>query len=553
MGGSQSSETNKEILNDTRVQNSIKKFNETITEQSVSMMQSTMVNAAAGAEVNNKISIKGIKTDGAFVLSDISQKNMVKMNLSVLSKADMKADMVSDMTSKIQSQLANEAESTSDSSNKEGEQILSGIANAVGDTLQGLGQSVTGTDSSSKDNLSIKNLMNVENNTELINKVKNSVTSEMVNESVTNVSMKISAGNEVEIADIEAKDGVVISNLDQENVIDTMMEAVAESGLGNKILSKMMNIDESEIKNAADTAVKNEEETVGTLDAAGEAVKDVGEAASGVIDSGAGALTAGMTAILMPLIIIGVIGVIGLVVLKPLLSKGMDKANVKNGKFSFGGHKGGNPMKNLFKNFKNFKNLQKQLMKYATIDNLIIILSLMVGYKFLPKIIKFIKNKCQKKENFNDDDKEKIIKLKNQKGEYLSQGEKNLEFNDKKKPLHFLLEVLEPGKKIQLSFKDNKDQLRVLALNRKQGMKMVKVKPSKPLKGHLQYHQDGNNFKLRKKQKWIGYNEEQNKFYISKNKNDAFNFYYEFKGEESKEEQEPKSEEESEPESEPES
>ena len=533
MGGSQSSETNKEILNDTRVQNSIKKFNETITEQSVSMMQSTMVNAAAGAEVNNKISIKGVKTDGAFVLSDISQKNMVKMNLSVLSKADMKADMVSDMTSKIQSQLANEAESTSDSSNKEGEQILSGIANAVGDTLQGLGQSVTGTDSSSKDNLSIKNLMNVENNTELINKVKNSVTSEMVNESVTNVSMKISAGNEVEIADIEAKDGVVISNLDQENVIDTMMEAVAESGLGNKILSKMMNIDESEIKNAADTAVKNEEETVGTLDAAGEAVKDVGEAASGVIDSGAGALTAGMTAMLMPLIIIGVIGVVGLVVLKPLLSKGMDKANVKDGKFSFGGHKGGNAMKNLF------KILQKQFMKYATIDNLIIVLSLMVGYKFLPKIIKFIKNKCQKKENFNDDDKEKIIKLKNQKGEYLSQGKKNLEFNDKKKPLHFLLEVLEPGKKLQLSFKDNKDQLRVLALNRKQGIKMVKAKPSKPLKGHLQYHQDGNKFKLQKKNKWVGYNKQQNKFYSSKNKNEAHDFYYEFKGEESKQEPEP--------------
>ena len=213
MGSSNTKETNKEILNDTRVKNSIKKFNETINESSVSMMQSTMVNAAAGADVNNKISIKGVKTKGAFVLDGVSQKNMVKMNLSVLSKADMKADMVSDMTNKIQTQLANDAKASADSSSKEGEQILAGIANAVSDTVQGLGNSLTGGDSSSKDNLSIKNIMNIENETELVNKVKTSVTSEMVNDTVTNVSLKIKAGNELEIAEIEADDGLSLIHI----------------------------------------------------------------------------------------------------------------------------------------------------------------------------------------------------------------------------------------------------------------------------------------------------------------------------------------------------
>ena len=395
MGSSNTKETNKEILNDTRVKNSIKKFNETINESSVSMMQTTMVNAAAGADVNNTISIKGIKTKGAFVLDGISQKNMVKMNLSVLSKSEMKGDMVSDMTNKIQTQLANDAKASSDSSSKEGEQILSGIANAVGDTMQGLGNSLTGGDSSSKDNLSIKNIMNIENETELINKVKTSVTSEMVNDTVTNVSVKILGQNKLEIADIEADDGVVISNVNQENIVDAMMEAVAESGLGNKILSKMMNVDEADIKNAADTATTATDETVGTLDAAGDAAGNViekgGEAGSKLMDSAGGMMSGMMTAMIMPLIIIGVIGVVGLVVIKPLLSKGMDKAKVdKSGKMTFGAglFKGGSIKKLLNNSY--IKKIQKQLMKYATIDNLIIILALAVGYKFLPKIINFI-------------------------------------------------------------------------------------------------------------------------------------------------------------------
>ena len=520
MGSSNTKETNKEILNDTRVKNSIKKFNETINESVVSMIQTTMVNTAVGADVNNKISIKGVKTSGALVIDGVSQKNTVKMNLSVLSKSEMKADMVADMTNQIQTQLANDAKASSDSSSKEGEQMLAEIANAVSDTMQGLGNSLTGGDSSSQDNLSIKNIMNIENETELINKVKTSITTEMVNETVTNVSLKIQAGNEMEYADLEAEDGVIISNLNQENVVDTITEAVAESGLGNQILSKMSNVEETDIKNAADTATTATDETVGSLEAGGEAIATVveegGEAASSIIDSGAGALTAGMTAMIMPLIIIGVIGVVVLVVAKPLLSKGIDKASVKNGKFSFGSHKGGNPKKLL-------KKLQKQLMKYTNIDNLIIILSLMVGYKFLPKIIKCIKNQFKKKENFNDDDK--IIKLKNKKGEYLSQGKKKLEFGDKSKALKFLLKIVKDNV-LQLSFNDNKAKLRVLALDKKQGIKMVLYKPTK---GDLQYHRDGNKFKLSRKNKWVGYEPTQKKFFLDVNKDNAFDFYYESK------------------------
>lgn len=533
MGGKQSKETNKEILNDTRVQNSIKKFNDTITESSVSMMQKTMVEAAADMEVNNEISIKGVKTHGAFVLDGVSQKNMVKMNLSVLSKADMKADMVADMTAKIQSQLENSAKSASDASAKEGEDILSGITTAVADTMQGAAAAVTGTDTSSIENTSVNNIMNVDNETELINKVKNSVTSEMVNDTVTNVSMKMKAGNKVEIENLEAGDGVVISNLEQENVIDTMMSAVAESGLGNKILSKMMNVDESDIKNAADTATAHTEETVGTLDAAGGAVKDVGEAASGVIDSGAGAISASLTALVMPLIVIGVIGVVGLVVVKPLLSKGMDKSKVDaSGKMTFGAglFKGGSLKKLLKKSFS--KKVIKQLQKYATIDNLIIILALMVGYKFLPKIINFIKNKLKRKESFTDNENDKIIKLKNNVGQYLIQGEETLEFGDEDKSLNFLLEIIEPGKKIQLSFIDNTDQLRVLALNKKNGIKMVQAKPSRPLKGHLHYqsHDEGNKFKLHKGKKWVGYSSRGNNFFQTMNPNNAFQFHFDMVG-----------------------
>ena len=521
MGGQQSSETNKEILNDTRVKNSIKKFNETINESSVKMMQTTMVNAAAGAEVNNKISIKGVKTKGAFVLDGVSQKNMVKMNLSVLSKSEMKGDMVADMTNKIQTQLANDAKASSDSSSKEGEQILAGIASAVGDTMQGLGNSLTGGDSSSKDNLSIKNIMNIENETELINKVKTSVTSEMVNDTVTNVSLKILAGNEQEYEDIEADDGVIISNLNQENIVDAMMEAVAESGLGNKILSKMMNVDEADIKNAADTTTTATDETVGTLDAAGDAagnvIKEGGDAGSKLIDSSAGLVTAGMTALLMPLIIIGVIGVIALVVLKPLLSKGMDKAKVdESGKMTFGAglFKGGSIKKLLNNSY--IKQIKKQLMKYATMDNLIIVLSLMVGYKFLPKIINFIKSKINK-EQFELSDNEKTVKLSNDEGKYLQMIDGKLVFSgDKKQALTFLLEIIIPNKVLQLSFKNKDDKLSFLMKDNKKRLGLVEYNEKIAGQQSLKYKMIDGKVILGNGKKFF-----KNDFTLSRNQKDA--------------------------------
>ena len=530
MGGQQSSETNKEILNDTRVINSIKKFNETINESSVKMMQSTMVNAAAGADVNNTITIKGIKTKGAFILDGVSQKNMVKMNLSVLSKSEMKGDMVSDMTNKIQAQLTNDAKASADSSSKEGEQILAGIASAVSDTVQGLGNSLTGGSSSSKDNLSIKNIMNIENDTELINKVKTSVTQEMVNDTVTNVSLKINAGNELEIAEIEADDGFVISNLSQENVVDAMMEAVAESGLANKILSKMMNVDEADIKNAADSETTASDETVGTLDAAGDAVgnviKEGGEAGSKLIDSSSGLISAGMTALIMPLLIIGVVGIALFFLAKPLLSKGMDKAKVgKDGKMTFGAglFKGGSIKKLLNNSY--IKQIKKQLMKYATMDNLIIGLSLIIGYKFLPKIFNYIKN--FNTEKFTIKDNKKLIIFYDDNKKFLNLKDDKLIF-DLEKPtdtLVFLLEIIKPNKKLQLSFLDKKGDLSFLMKHNKK-LKIIKYSQKFAGKQSLNYHIFDKNDKQGDIVLGVGKKYFNKKFKLVKNKDDAFKFKY---------------------------
>ena len=542
IGGSSKNvkETTKEILNDTRVKNSIKKFNETINESTVKMMQTTMVNAAAGAEVNNTISIGNVKTSGAFVLSDISQANMVKMNLSVLSKSEMKSDMVTDMTNKIQTQLANDAKASSDSSSKDGEQLFSGLASAIGDTVSDLGNSIMGGSSSSKDNLSIKNIMDVENDTELENKVRTSITNEMVNDTVSNVSLKILGANTIEVGNIEAGGGVVISNINQENIVDAMMEAVAESGLGNKILSKMLNIDEADIKNAADTATTATDEKVGTLDAAGDAAGNViekgGEAVSSTIDSASGFLSAGLTAMIMPLLIIGVVGIALFFLAKPLLSKGMDKSSKtgKTGKMIFGAKllKGGSSsIKKLLNNSyitqikKQLMKYTKQSMKYATMDNLIIVLSLMVGYKFIPKIFNFIKSKMYK-EQFGLKDNKKTIKFSNEEGKFLNIIDGKLTFgSDEENALNFLLEIIRPNKVLQLSLKDKNDELSFLMKDDNKQLNLVKYTTEIAGEQLLNYEMINGKIILGNKKKFF-----KNDFTLSRKKEESMKMIFHMKG-----------------------
>jgi len=532
MGGSSSKVSKTEILNSTKVKNSIKKFNENISEVSTSMMQTTMTEAAQGAEVTNSYKIIGLKAAGDLKIGAVNQSNKVKMNLSVLTKTELKADMVADMTTKLQDKLANDASAASDAKSKEGEQILSGVTDAISGTIQDLGKSFTGGSSSESDETSVKNIMDVENNTELINKVKNSVTSDMVNDTVTKVANTVKGSNETIYKDLEAGGDAVIGEVNQENMIEMMTEAVTEAGLGNKILAKMFNVAETDITNAADTAVTQEDEVVGTLDAAGDAVSEAAQGIGTGVATGAEGIGAGignaMSGMMMPFIIIAVVAVVGLVVLKPLLSKGMDKAKVdKSGKMTFGAglFKGGSIKKLLNNSY--IKKIQKQLMKYATIDNLIIILALAVGYKFLPKIINFIKNKLQKKEKFtNEKDDKKIIQLKNKEGKYLIQGEDKLHFGGNKDDgLKFLLNVFKDNKHLKLMMKGNDGKTNILTFHKKKFI-LKEDKENKPLKGVLNFFHNDNKFQLQRKKKYIGYKNDN--FFGSKKKKSACDFYYDF-------------------------
>jgi hypothetical protein len=532
MGSEQSQETKTEILNSTKVKNSIKKFNESISEVSTSMMQTTMTEAAQGADVTNTYKIKGVKVAGDLVIGAVNQANKVKMNLSVLTKTELKADMVADMTNKLQTQLANDASAASSAKAKEGEQMLSGITDAISDTMTGLGQSMTGGSSSSSDSTKIQNIMDVSNETELINKVKNSVSTQMVNDTVTKVANTITGSNETIYEDLQAGGDAVIGEVNQENMIEMMTEAVTESGLGNKILAKMFNVDESEIKNAADTTVTQEEEKVGTLDAAGDAVSEAAQGIGTGVATGAKGVGEGigaaMSGMMMPLIIIAGVGIVAMVVLKPLLSKGMDKAKVdESGKMTFGAglFKGGS-FKKLLKN-SYIKQLMNFAKKYATIDNLIIVLALMVGYKFLPKIINFIKNKLQKEKFTNEKFDKKIILLKNKEGRYLIQGKDKLWFGGKYRTdgLKFLLNVFKDNKHLKLMMKGNDNKKNILTLHKKKFM-LLEDKEKKPLKGVLNFFHNDNKFQLKKKKNYIGYNKEHQKFFNTKEINSAFDFYY---------------------------
>jgi hypothetical protein len=550
MGGSQSKETNKEnfwggssskttktdILNSTKVANSIKKFNENISSVATTMMQTTMTEAAQGAEATNILEISGNKIKGDINIGAIDQSNNVKMNLSVLTKTELKADMVADMTNKLQLQLANDATGTNEQNSKDGEQVFSEVANAIADTVQGVANSVMGGSSKESTETNVKNIMDVSNSTELINKVNNSVTADMVMKTVTKVSKRLGAMNKTKIKGNKTtgkKGGDLnIASVNQENVVTMMTEVVTESGLGNKILAKLLNVDEADIKNAAEGETTITDEEIGTLEAGGDAVGNViekgGEAVANAALGIGGGIGAAMGGMMMPFIIIAVVAVVGLIVLKLLSKKGMDKkAIVDKSKMTFGAglFKGGSIKKLLNNSY--IKKIQKQLMKYATIDNLILILALAVGYKFLPKIINFIKNKLQKKEKFtNEKDDKKIIQLKNKEGKYLIQGEDKLHFGGNKDDgLKFLLKVFKDNKHLKLMMKGNDGKTIILTFHKKKFI-LKEDKENKPLKGILNFFHNDNKFQLKRKKKYIGYKNDN--FFGSKKKKSACDFYYDF-------------------------
>jgi hypothetical protein len=298
MGAEQSQETKTSILNDTRVSNSIKNINETINETTMSMVQESLKQTAASAEVKQTISIKGLKAVGDIDISGIKQKAEVEISVSTLTNSEMKQDLVQDTMNKLQTQIKDQMQMSQAQASEKGEQMVSELIGAVSDTMQGLGASVTGTDTSSKSETSIQNLLNIKNETELQNLVKNAVNVDLINKTIEKISSNIVGDQTIEIEDLEAGGSIAITNVEQEILSTQMLEAVTEVGTGSSILSTLSSTTKTEMDKSIETGQSTSDIEEGTLGAAGGFVESIGEAWTGIITS-MGSM------IIIPILIVG--------------------------------------------------------------------------------------------------------------------------------------------------------------------------------------------------------------------------------------------------------
>ena len=443
MGSSQSQKEKikQEVINNTEIQMKLKKVNDSINETTAKVVNKI----SEEIEVKSKTTMKqkvgdldfsGSKDSEVKIGQDLKQAETIKITSIQNIKQDSK--VVNDLQKQIQSDLQKGLEQQQSASASDSEKMMSELMGAISGVVKGAMQSVTGGKSVSDKEVetAIKNELKINNETEIVNKTKNVISSEMITESLNKLSTDLETFMEQEIGNIKATDAEKLKlDFTQKAIItrDVFMEKLNDTGMGSTIMSKILEVDETKVKEGIKAAQEAENKEKGTLESAGEgiatAAKGAGEGLSQAA-SGVGKATGGfLTSLVMPLIVIGVVGVAALFIAKPLLSKGIDKYQPGSSKPSSKPSgasapsapsgpkpsyklpplkKGGKmPKINFLNNLINMikKSLKKifkivtkfftysNMKKYMTKRNLIIILSLIFGYLLFKSLF-------GKKENF---------------------------------------------------------------------------------------------------------------------------------------------------------
>ncbi len=424
MGGSQSEEVKTEIINDTRVQTAMSNMNKSISETAMSMVQETLKQTAVGAAVKQEITITGLKAEGDIVIGEISQKADIEISVSSLTNSELKQELVQTTMNDMQTKLKEQMSMSQEQASTEGEQMVAELAGALADTMQSLGASATGTDTSSTSETSIQNLLNIESDVELQNIVESAVTVDLVNKTIESIASNVVGDQATEISNLESTDGsIVIAGVEQEMLSKQMLEAITSVGMGSEIMASVAQISTADVEKSIDAGQVASEEQVGTIDAA-----------AGFVESAVGAWTdlvstMGMT-IIIPILIVG--GLV-LFMFRGTISKVAQKQAgiapqqymqqpqyMPQQQYYQGG--GGKTIKKGIKNIKSMlknitKNLTKYYKKYATKKNLILLVIVVLVSLIIYKLYKIYSNKTLG-EKFTNESKMTDVIISN-KGKYL--------------------------------------------------------------------------------------------------------------------------------------
>ena len=464
MGGEQSQETKTEIINDTRVQTAMSNMNKSISETAMSMVQESLKQTAAGAEIKQEVTISGLKAKGDIIIGEISQKADVEISVSSLTNSELKQELVQSTMNDMQTKLKEQMSMSQEQAETEGEQMVAELASALSETMQSLGASVTGTDTSSKSETSIQNLLNIESSVELQNIVESAVTVDLVNKTVESIASNVVGEQKTEISNLESTDGsIVIAGVDQEVLSKQMLEAITSVGMGSEIMASVSQVSKAEVDKSIEAGQTVTQETVGTIDAAGTFVEQAVGAWSGLMS------TMGLT-ILIPILIVG--GLV-LFMFRGTISKvaeqqaGIPQQQYPQQQFYQGG--GGKALKTGMKKAQSMlKNITKTMKKYATRKNLVLLVIAVLLSLVIYKLYKMISSKTLE-EQFTNESKMAGVMISS-KGKYLKNkklGDNHLCLNkDKSKAFKFNVSKNDAdktvtihragkGKKLYIKLQDN--------------------------------------------------------------------------------------------------
>jgi len=305
MGSKQSTSTKNELLNDTKFKTVINKTSKFLNEVTAKAIQDNLVRSAASAKATQTIKITNLVSKGDIVISGVSQDVNVSINVSALADNKMRDELAQDLTGQLQTKLDSLAKATQEQLQNQGEQIFADIVGGLKDSLISLGSSLTGGKVTSKTDNSIKNLLQIDNETDLTNIIQQAVNVETVNKCVTDVASTFLGEQEQEISNITSTSGSIqVTELSQKIVSEQLTSAVSKTDLSSSIISSVSGIDKTDITNASQSEQTTSKKDEGTIEAAGTAASSVIESTGKILGMSMGIFAIVIIAILIGFIIL---------------------------------------------------------------------------------------------------------------------------------------------------------------------------------------------------------------------------------------------------------
>lgn len=321
---------NKDITNTQVFKNIVKKSVTSLNKMNTTLIQKQCTEVSSQNIINQKISITGVKTKD-FEIDELDLKADTKFNMSVLANSKMRNDMVNKVTQQIKDQIQHMATSTEKQARTEGEPVFADAIGGITDALDTAMGDLTRSKHELDANTTVANTVNLDNETDLKEKIENSVDTKLVNNIVNKLKNSLLVNQGVDISNIEASDKFHIAKININFLTSVVQDTVSKSDLSSKIVSSFAGTSVSTVKTAADASQDQKTDEKTAIDDAGDAVakdvKAVGDASAENINAVGDAGAKMELAFLMPIVIGGVIFLIIVIII--FVSMGKKSGSIK--------------------------------------------------------------------------------------------------------------------------------------------------------------------------------------------------------------------------------